>query len=170
MTHTPNTPLGGTGANTDTYGNKKARNTRASLTRATAGEATCSRRELTKEHAAWLADKIHAFGDYAKEAAWMLNNWPEQPSPRLASEDEKIVREFFQRQKQAASLLEKIGASLNGAGPAERAEQAFNRLTQPPSGKMRSADDWHYDYHVRELFSDEREFIKAIQADAVKAK
>lgn len=30
-----------------------------------------------KQHAAWLADKIHTLGDYAKEAAAMLNGWPE---------------------------------------------------------------------------------------------
>jgi hypothetical protein len=31
------------------------------------------------ERAAWLADKIGALGDYAKEAAAMLRRWP--PSP-----------------------------------------------------------------------------------------
>lgn len=29
-----------------------------------------------EEHAAWLADKIVALGDYAKEAAEMLRRWP----------------------------------------------------------------------------------------------
>ena len=31
---------------------------------------------LTREHAEWLADKIVALGDYAKEAAEMLRHWP----------------------------------------------------------------------------------------------
>jgi hypothetical protein len=32
------------------------------------------------EHAAWLADKIVALGDYAKEAAAMLRRWPDSAS------------------------------------------------------------------------------------------
>jgi hypothetical protein len=45
------------------------------------------------EQAAWLADKIVALGDYAKEAAEMLRRWPQsapvhQPLP-VATEDER---------------------------------------------------------------------------------
>lgn len=35
--------------------------------------------DTTKERAAWLADKIVALGDYAKEAAALLRDWPDQP-------------------------------------------------------------------------------------------
>jgi hypothetical protein len=33
--------------------------------------------ETEAERAAWLADKIAALGDYAKEAAAMLRRWPD---------------------------------------------------------------------------------------------
>lgn len=80
-------------------------------------------------------------------------------SPRQTSEDEEIVRD-------ALELMNELTGNRGDDHYVRKAQAAFDRLTQPPSGKMRSADDWHYDYHVRELFSDEREFIKAIQADA----
>jgi len=44
------------------------------------------------------------------------------------SKDEQIIRELFAQKKEVASVLEKLGKSLNGAGPIERAEEAFGRL------------------------------------------
>lgn len=59
----------------------------------------------TREHAAWLADKIVACGDYAKEAAEMLRRWPDaalaKPHPvgraltALADIDTEAVRNAY---------------------------------------------------------------------------
>lgn len=41
-----------------------------------------------KEKAAWLADKIVALGDYAKEAAMFLRRWPDIDAERRRAEEE----------------------------------------------------------------------------------
>lgn len=51
-----------------------------------------------REHAAWLADKIVALGDYAKEAAEMLRRWPvvqAQAATAVAITDEQIQEAAF---------------------------------------------------------------------------
>lgn len=44
------------------------------------------------EHAAWLADKIVALGDYAKEAAEMLRRWPLAAVPAAAQPTDELRR------------------------------------------------------------------------------
>lgn len=53
---------------------------------------------------------------------------PTNPVAQETGEDEKTVREFFDRNRKTASLLEGLGKELNGAGPIERAETAFNNI------------------------------------------
>jgi hypothetical protein len=42
------------------------------------------------EQAAWLADKIGALGDYAKEAATMLRRWPAVGAPGTPAPTDKL--------------------------------------------------------------------------------
>ena len=46
------------------------------MARAARGVLACAPGSTDAERAAWLADKIAAGGDYAKEAAAMLRRWP----------------------------------------------------------------------------------------------
>lgn len=48
---------------------------------------------LTKDHAAWLADKIVALGDYAKEAAAVLRKWPEA-APQVSRDVDAFIEKL----------------------------------------------------------------------------
>jgi hypothetical protein len=57
------------------------------------------------ERAAWLADKIVAQGDYAKEAAWMLRRWPSAAPQPVAVEPRWMPIETAPRDKTMVALL-----------------------------------------------------------------
>lgn len=67
--------------------------------------------ETDAERAAWLADKIAAHGDYAKEAAAMLRRWPAAP----------VVQEGEAANVLAEAALVRIGY-LRGDNPTRRDE------------------------------------------------
>lgn len=63
---------------------------------------------LTKERAAWIADKIHALGDYAKEAAYFLNNWPDGAAKLSKTQDvaQVLVNALYECKAQCDEDLE----------------------------------------------------------------
>ena len=124
-----------------------------------------------QEHAAWLADKIVAGGDYAKEAAQMLRRWPAQPPQDerwqgLSHEFAMRLSEYgvamAHRQGEKARVLAEVLQSMFAATPEQPV--ALSKLTDSDIVKQvkNSFDSYdHAEINRRELVQSIRAALAA---------
>jgi hypothetical protein len=87
-----------------------------------------SEKRTEAEQAAWLADKIVALGDYAKEAAAMLRRWPDEAAcARAAMEQAAVIADAHNDPERSNDKWEK-GYNNAAASIAAAIRSASQRL------------------------------------------
>jgi hypothetical protein len=130
------------------------------------------------EQAAWLADKIVALGDYAKEAAEMLRRWPvHQPQP-VATEDEPVAWRFKLHEDGPWHLDEERPyhpervfciEPLYAHHPHREGErEATDAGVQPSADAARIAELEEEVTHVRRWYGDRLEILSAWARESLK--